>query len=119
MKPKEFDKFIARDYGCIHCGEVEAAAPHHRLNRGMGGSKNRDNPANIIVLCSVLNGALESNAVYAQKARKLGWKLSAGQNSAEVAVWYPKYQSWFMLDDDFGRRLVSNSPVVSVDKLGF
>lgn len=119
MKVKEFEKFLYRDFGCIHCGEVEAVSPHHRLNRGMGGSKLRNNSANIIVLCSWLNSALESDAEIAAKARLLGWKLSAGQDSTKVAVWYPKYRSWFRLDNNYARELVSDLPVTSVEKLGF
>jgi hypothetical protein len=119
MKFSEFQKYLYRDFGCIHCGEVEAVSPHHRLNRGMGGSKHRNNPANIIILCSWLNSALESDAKIAEKARGLGWKLSAGQDSTKVAVWYPKYLSWFRLDDNFTRELVSDSPVTAVDRLGF
>jgi hypothetical protein len=119
MKANEFRKYLYRDFGCIHCGEVERVSPHHRLNRGMGGSKLRNNPANIIVLCSTLNGLLESDAEIASKARSLGWKLSNGQEPKEVAVWYPKYKSWFRLDDDFTRKLISDSPVNPVEKLGF
>jgi len=119
MKPKDFDKFLNRDFGCIHCGAVDAVSPHHRLNRGMGGSKLRNNPANIIVICSSLNSELESDAELAQLARRLGWKLSPGQDPLEVAVWFPKYKSWYRLDDDFNRELISDSPVTAVEKLGF
>jgi hypothetical protein len=119
MKAKEFEKYLYRDFGCIHCGEVESVSPHHRLNRGMGGSKVRNNPANIIVLCSVLNGLLESDAKFAAKARNLGWKLTNGQDASKVAVWYPKYRAWFTLNDSFERVLVSESPVTAVEKLGF
>ena len=119
MKAKEFDRFIYRDFGCIHCGEVETVSPHHRLNRGMGGSKLRDNSANIIVLCSWLNNALESDPKIAEKARNLGWKLRPGQDPNVIAVWYPKYQAWYRLDDEYKRELVSDAPVVAIEKLGF
>jgi hypothetical protein len=119
MKAKEFEKFLYRDFGCIHCGDVEAVSPHHRLNRGMGGSKLRDNPANIIVLCSSLNSVLESDPKSAERARNLGWKLRSGQDSREVAVYYPKYRSWYRLDDEYKRELVSDSPVTAIEKLGF
>ena len=42
MNKKRFQKYLDRDGGCVHCGDVETAVPHHRLNRGMGGSKERD-----------------------------------------------------------------------------
>jgi hypothetical protein len=119
MRANEFEKYLYRDFGCIHCGEVERVSPHHRLNRGMGGSKLRNNPANIIVLCSWLNNSLESDAKIAERARGLGWKLTHGQDATEVAVWYPKYRSWFRLNDSFERVLVSESPVTAVEELGF
>jgi hypothetical protein len=119
MKAREFEKYLYRDFGCIHCGEVETVSPHHRLNRGMGGSKLRDNPANIIVLCSWINNALEADPKIAEKARRLGWKLTNGQEATEVAVWYPKYRSWFQLDDKYQRFLISDSPVTAVEDLGF
>lgn len=106
MNSKRFRQFIERDGGCIHCGELEAIAPHHRLNRGMGGSKQRDNPANIIVLCSVLNGLLESNSKWAHTARIYGWKLIAGEDPAEVAVYYPVAREWMRLSDDWGRKVI-------------
>lgn len=119
MKAKEFDNFLNRDIGCIHCGDLERVSPHHRRNRGMGGSKLRNNPANIIVLCSWLNSLLESDAEAAEIARRVGWKLSAGQDPLTVAVFYPKNRSWYRLDDNFNRVLVSSSPVTAVEKLGF
>lgn len=119
MKPKQFLRFLDRDNGCIHCGETEAVAPHHRKNRGMGGSKVLDTPENIIVLCSLINGLLESDAGIARRARDVGWKLVAGDDPAEVAVWYPREQAWYKLDKDYRRVLVSTSPVTPVDQLGF
>jgi len=39
MTPKEFKKFQLRDKHCPHCGATgEMLVPHHRKNRGMGGS---------------------------------------------------------------------------------
>lgn len=106
MDAKRFRRYLDRDGGCIHCGELEAVAPHHRRNRGMGGSKQRDVPSNIVVLCSVLNGKLESDAAWATRARKWGWKLGNGDDPLEVPVWYPVMGAWFWLDDYYGRDLV-------------
>lgn len=101
MTPKQFQKFLDRDGGCIHCGEMEAVAPHHRLNRGMGGSKTRDKPSNIIVLCSMMNNLLESNADGAEMARGYGWKLRPGDDPTETPVWLPLHQLWVLLTDDY------------------
>lgn len=80
MNKKQFQKYLDRDGGCVHCGDVETAVPHHRLNRGMGGSKERDVPSNIISLCSIMNGLIESESEAAEMARDYGWKLRSHQN---------------------------------------
>ena len=89
------DKVLSRDEGsCWHCGEVEAISIQHRQNRGMGGSKLQDRLDNLIVLCSVLNGAIESDAVQADYAREHGWKLNSWDDysspvfRAETLKWY-------------------------------
>lgn len=105
MDAKRFKRFLERDGGCIHCGEYDAVAPHHRRNRGMGGSKRLDTPANIITLCSVLNGLLESDVHWARKARDWGWKLGPGQEPATTPVWYPVEGAWFTIDDDYNRAI--------------
>ena len=102
MNGKKFQKYLDRDSGCIHCGDVSTAVPHHRKNRGMGGSKLLDKSSNIVSLCSVVNGLLESDPKWAQLARDYGWKLTAGQDSDTVALWYPTFGQWFFLDDSFG-----------------
>lgn len=101
MNSKQFRKFLDRDEGCVHCGELEAVAPHHRLNRGMGGSKVRDVPSNIIVVCSWLNNEMESNPEAARIARSNGWKLVPGQVPEEEPVYYQTMDLWGTLDDNF------------------
>lgn len=108
MTPKQFKKFMDRDHGCLHCGEIEAVAPNHRANRGMGGSKKRDVPSNIIVLCSLMNGLIESDAVWAAKARSYGWKLHSWQLPEAEPVYDTRSRSWYLLDDSFCRKLVKS-----------
>lgn len=103
MTPKQFARYLERDGGCYHCGDVETAIPQHRVNRGMGGSKKRDHPANIIVLCSLVNGLIESNAEWATKARTFGWKLSPWDDPAWVPVFDAVENKWWLLDDGFDR----------------
>lgn len=105
MDGKRFRKYLDRDGGCIHCGETEAVAPHHRRNRGMGGSKLLDAPSNIVVICSVINGLLESDTYWARKGRDWGWKLTAGQDPATTPVWVPVEGAWFTFDDNYKRHL--------------
>jgi hypothetical protein len=101
VTPKQFRKFLDRDGGCIHCGETDAVAPHHRLNRGMGGSKSRDTASNIVVLCSTMNNLVESNADVAERARENGWKLRNGQNPRTTPIWLPRLGFWALLNDDY------------------
>jgi hypothetical protein len=97
MTSKQFKKFLDRDGGCWHCGDSTTAIPHHRLNRGMGGSKARDEPSNVIVMCSNVNGLMESDPIMAQMARDWGWKLESWQNPAEVPVFNATQNEWFLV----------------------
>jgi len=101
VTPKQFRRFLDRDDGCVHCGETETVVPHHRLNRGMGGSKKLDHPANIIVMCSSYNTLMESNSKIADHARSQGWKLRTGDNPATTPVWSVKVMSFVLLTTDY------------------
>jgi len=57
--PKKVLKLVqARDSHCYHCGLEEDLVPHHRINRGMGGSKLLDTPDNLMMVCARWNGTL-------------------------------------------------------------
>jgi len=99
---KKFSRYLNRDGGCVHCGDIETAVPHHRANRGMGGSKIRDVPSNIIVICAYMNGQMESNSVTAAYAKRHGWKLESWEDPKSVQVWYATKRAWITLDDNFG-----------------
>jgi hypothetical protein len=103
LTPKQFAPFLARDRGCLHCGDVETAVPNHRVNRGMGGSKKRDVPSNIVVLCSIFNGLIESDVKAARKAHTYGWKLASWEDPIVVPVYDAVWGKWWLLDDGFGR----------------
>lgn len=96
-------KIIERDNCCPHCGAVEAISIHHRKNRGMGGSKKLDYPANLMVLCSQLNSLIEADAEWRRKALTFGWKLSPWDDPLFVPVWDRMSGVWWRLDDTFGR----------------
>ena len=98
MTPKQFAKFLARDGACYHCGDATTAVPHHRANRGMGGSKARDEASNIIVMCSNVNGLMESDPIMQQMAKDFGWKLESWQQPAEVLVYSVYLGEWFTLN---------------------
>jgi hypothetical protein len=103
MTKKEFQKYLDRDGGCVHCGDTETAVPNHRANRGMGGSRERDVPSNVVVLCAALNGLIESSADWAEIARSYGWKLSASESAAESPYYDLKTGRWFLADNFYSR----------------
>ena len=106
MTKKEFDKYLARDRGCWHCGSIgDDLIPHHRLNRGMGSKNSKaGESSNIIVLCSQANGLLESNAKFAELGRKFGWKLRSHETPTEVPIF--GHGGWWLLNDDFTKDLL-------------
>jgi hypothetical protein len=107
VKPAEFRKYLVRDERCWHCGFADdTLVPQHRVNRGMGGSKQRHRPSNIIVLCSQINGLIEADPKAAQLARDFGWKLPSWVDPTQARVFDAYSGQWFLLDDDFNRQLI-------------
>lgn len=106
MKQKQFERYVTRDGGCVHCGETETVSPHHRVNRGMGGSKLRDNAANIVVMCSLFNGLIESDEKSAHVARLYGWKLRPWEDATETPLWHASSRTWRLLQDDYSFAIV-------------
>ena len=107
MTKKQFQKYLERDLGCWHCGtQGDDLIPHHRQNRGMGGSSVRDVPSNIIALCAEANLLLESNAEFAELGRKFGWKLRSHETPTEVPIF--GHGGWWLLNDDFTKDLLEN-----------
>lgn len=106
MNQKTWAKYLRRDSGCCpHCGETERLSPQHRAGRGLGGSKLADRPSNLLVLCSWLNSAMESDAEVADFAKVNGYKIERWQNPESVPVWYASEGRWYYLDDFFGREV--------------
>lgn len=103
MTGKQFAKYLARDHRCLHCGTEQSLVPNHRANRGMGGSKVRDVPSNIVVLCHGANYLIEAVAFHAAEARRYGWKLESWQDPAQTPVYDRSSARWYLLDDQFGR----------------
>jgi hypothetical protein len=106
MTPKEFAKYLKRDGACYHCGTTDdTLIPQHRANRGAGGSKIRDKPANIIVFCSAANGLLESDAILATQGRAYFWKLYTWQDPELEPVYEAHSGLWWLLGNDYNRKL--------------
>jgi 5-methylcytosine-specific restriction endonuclease McrA len=106
VTPKDFKRLLARDRHCLHCGrDDDTLIPQHRINRQMGGAgtaSKRNQPSNLVVLCSAFNQAIESDPDAAQEARARGWKLESWQDPLFEPVWDSVHRLWVSLDDDFG-----------------
>lgn len=92
---------FARDKECWHCGEDRPSelVPHHRKNRGAGGRKSLDRIDNLILVCAIYNGEMESNSKVANLARHFGHKLRDWQDFST-----PAYNSargmWYILGEN-------------------
>ena len=107
--PKKILKQVqGRDPYCWHCGREDDLVPHHRINRGMGGSKLLDTVDNLMMVCALWNGRMESDAGQAVTARELGHKLSAWQ-STRLPVFDSVSCEWFELQDDGSKVVVSEA----------
>lgn len=106
MTPKEFARLLARDRYCLECGETEAISPNHRANRGMGGSKLRNRPSNLVVLCSLFNGAIEADPHAREMAIANGWKLNSWDDPLTIPVLDRITGESFLLDDNYGRTMI-------------
>jgi hypothetical protein len=112
MNSKQFDRYLRRDgEKCLHCGTTEGLVPQHRRNRGMGGSKARDVPSNIIVMCSAYNYEIEADAAAASKAVAYGWKVVGMDAPDMVPVYDRTAQGWFLLDNYYGRFAVTTGAI--------
>lgn len=104
MNKKQFRRYLDRDEHCPCCGSTgDTLVPQHRAGRGMGGSKELDRPANIIVMCSRMNGLIESNANYAAEAREFGWKLARWEIPEEKPFFDSVLGLWSTIDNAFAR----------------
>lgn len=107
MNGRQFALYLARDMhcpcGCV--GREDTFVPQHRAGRGMGGSKNLDRPANIIVLCSDMNGLIESDPKLAAVAREYGWKLSRWQTPEDEPFYDLATGAWHLIDNLYNRTI--------------
>jgi hypothetical protein len=107
MKPNEFKKYEARDTHCPHCGVgVPYLVPHHRKNRGMGGSKLLDTPSNILLVCALLNGAMEQQSEVAEDAKRYGWKLESWQDPLVIPIYDAITGFLYRLKDDYSKEYI-------------
>ena len=112
LSKKLLQQLRDRDGHCWHCGGEVDLVPHHRINRGMGGSKLLDRPDNLMMVCAVYNGAMESSADTARLARQWGHKLPVWAE-LETPVWDVVTGWWYLFRDGTKMR------VPDKDFLGF
>ena len=100
--PKKILKLVQeRDAHCWHCGSEVDLVPHHRTNRGMGGSKLLDTPDNLMMVCAVYNGLMESDFRTAALARGWGHKLAVWEDTARPV--FDVVGGWWILGADGSR----------------
>jgi hypothetical protein len=107
MNGRQFALYLARDMhcpcGCV--GREDTFVPQHRINRGMGGSKTLDRPANVIVMCAEKNGLIESDPVWATIARQNGWKLSRWDSPEDTPFFDLATHTWNLIDNIYNRTI--------------
>ncbi len=98
--PKKILKQVqGRDPYCWHCGREDDLVPHHRINRGMGGSKLLDTVDNLMMVCSRYNGEMESTSKVARDARGWGHKLSNWEDTSRPVFDCVRFQWWILSPD--------------------
>lgn len=88
-----------RDEFCWHCGTDQGLVPHHRKNRGAGGSKLLDRIDNLMMICSYWNGMIEADAEAANTAREQGHKLRQWEDLTKPVFDFSS-GTWYRLSKD-------------------
>jgi hypothetical protein len=112
LPKKTLELLRKRDTHCYHCGQWEDLVPHHRINRGMGGSKLLDTPDNLMMVCCAYNMAMESSAVIAAQARAWNHKLPTWESTDwPVLMWLVGGGFCYLTGIRLGCKLTSLSDV--------
>lgn len=80
--------------------DLETLVPQHRSNRGQGGDPSKNRLSNLVWLCAAVNGLIESDPEWAQRARNLGIKLSLHDDPTCVPIDHAVHGSVWL--DDAG-----------------
>lgn len=75
----------------------------------MGGSKMLDRPDNLMLICPIWNGIIESDAAAASLARDWGHKLNSW-DGFDTPVYDKTQGKWFLLDQ-FGEKQETHPPM--------
>jgi hypothetical protein len=69
----------------------------------MGGSKKRNHPANYVLLCSIMNGLIESDHRWANLAKEYGYKLESWEVPETSPVFDSISGNWYLLNNEWER----------------
>jgi hypothetical protein len=98
--PLKMRKLIfSRDDHCWHCGATEDLVIHHRINRGMGGSKLLDTADNLMAVCGLYNFEMEASAKVGALARGWGHKLAIWEDLSSPVFDADGFAWWVLLPD--------------------
>lgn len=102
MNKRDFQKLKNRDETCVATGqETDRLIPNHRIDRGMGGSKLLDNPENLVLMDSIINGLITHDKDWERKAFKYGWSLESWQDPATEPFYHIGLHQWVQPDGDW------------------
>jgi hypothetical protein len=101
VSKKDLALLRARDPHCVHCGATDDLIPHHRINRGMGGSKSLllNSLSNLLLVCSFYNGEMESTSAVANAARGWGHKLPSWGDTSQPVFDCTQFRWWVLTAD--------------------
>jgi len=106
--PAKVRKLVqARDESCWHCGSEVDLVPHHRINRGMGGSKLLDTADNLMMVCANYNQLMEGDWRVARNARAWGHKLAVWEDTSRPV--FHVGEGWWILEPDGSKVRVRRS----------
>lgn len=118
MDTQTRDTVLSRDrFACVVCGlsvQAKHGSVHHRRPRGMGGTKKKDTPANLITVCGDgTKGCHEWIEMNRAEATEYGYLVSARETPKLMEVKYWD-DNWYLLDD-YGEAEPSNEDFGSMD----
>ncbi|WP_404949061.1 HNH endonuclease [Streptomyces sp. ARC14] len=100
---------LMRDGGrCVRCNSTGGLTIHHRVNRGMGSSREEwiNQPQNLLLVCTTCNGWFEDHP---RESYSHGWKVRRPMLPGELTVRYPS-GAHYALHPDGTRTRVTAAP---------
>ncbi|MFB8025950.1 MULTISPECIES: HNH endonuclease [unclassified Streptomyces] len=90
--------FLRDGERCVRCGADQNLTIHHRVNRGMGSSREEwiNQPQNLLLVCTVCNGWFEDHP---RESYGNGWKVRRPMLPGEMTVQYFNGATYVLLPD--------------------